>query len=549
MPKIKVSEIQPPTVGANGGGFDGASRTSRELATWSPIVRSADQEINHDKVQLNARARDMVRNEGYTLGAVNMHKDSIVGGQYTLNAQPLFKLLGADDVWAEEFQEVVESKFSLLAESPDNWLDASRINTFTGLIRLITGIHTVSGEAVGTAEWLRSSAQRRPFNTAIQLIDVDRLSNPMDGSDTLYLRGGVERDKYGAPVAYHFRTQHPAEGYAEAEWGWTRVAARKPWGRLQVLHIYEQNRPDQSRGVSDMVAVLKEMRMTKKFRDITLQNAVLQATYAASIESDLPADAIWEQMGIGSTDGTAGALNTYLNQLAEYAGGAKGLNIDGTKIPHLFPGTKLKLQPAGTPGGMGTGFEESLQRHIAAALGLSYEEFSRDFSKTNYSSARASMLVTWKSMQSKKKTVADRAANAIYALVLEEMINANEVPLPAGKKASHFYEGLNKEAYCNCEWIGAARGQIDEFKETQAAVLRINNNLSTAEDEIAKGGKDFRRVYAQRAREQRLAKELKLETVATTNAAPGQKSNGQTDDDNDSNDKKERASAVYDDGL
>ncbi len=57
-----------------------------------------------------------------------------------------------------------------------------------------------------------------------------------------------------------------------------------------MLHIFEQQRPDQTRGVAAMVSALKEMRITKQFRDVTLQNAVVNATYAASIESDLPSD-------------------------------------------------------------------------------------------------------------------------------------------------------------------------------------------------------------------------------------------------------------------
>jgi capsid protein len=53
------------------------------------------------------------------------------------------------------------------------------------------------------------------------------------------------------------------------------VPARKPWGRLQMIHILEQQRPDQTRGISEMVATLKELRITKRFRDIVLQNAVV----------------------------------------------------------------------------------------------------------------------------------------------------------------------------------------------------------------------------------------------------------------------------------
>jgi capsid protein len=61
---------------------------------------------------------------------------------------------------------------------------------------------------------------------------------------------------------------------------------------------------------------------------------------------------------------------------------------------------------------------------------------------------------------------------------------------------------LNFDAISRCEWIGASRGQIDELKETQAAVLRMDNGLSTAEDELARLGKDWRKTYRQIKREQ-----------------------------------------------
>ena len=42
------------------------------------------------------------------------------------------------------------------------------------------------------------------------------------------------------------------------------------------------------------------------------------------------------------------------------------MHIDGARIPHLMPGSKLHLMPMGTPGGVGSEFEASLLRYIAA---------------------------------------------------------------------------------------------------------------------------------------------------------------------------------------
>ncbi len=502
-----VSVTGPSPFAGMGGAYEGADRLGRELASWSPVIKPPDAEINRDKLQMDGRARDLVRNSGLMQGASSIHRDSIVGAFFRLNAKPDYRVLGLDKKWAVEFAQEVEAKFSLYAESQDNWLDAARMNGLTMQVRLAVASFFAVGEVLATVEWLRDVG--RPFNTALQMIDPDRLSNPYDQSDTATLRRGVVRNQYGAPQGYYIRMAHQNDPTAmENAYRWKFVPIRKPWGRLQVIHLIEQQRADQTRGVAEMVSVLKEMRMTKKFHEVTLQNAIVNATYAATIESDLPPEQAFESIGASSADGKLGYAAALLKAIAEYTQGARNLEIDGVKIPHLFPGTKLNMQRAGSVGGVGESFEQSLLRYVAAALGLSYEQFSRDYTKTNYSSARASMNETWKYMQARKKVVADRYASTAYSLWLEEAINKGEITsLP---RNFNFYEGQNKDAICASTWIGASRGQVDELKETQAAVLRIKSGLSTYEEECAKLGRDFRDVFEQRATEQEALAELGL---------------------------------------
>lgn len=500
------------------GGYDGAQRFSQELALWQPPVISADQAVNEAKVNADPRVQDMVRNDAYVLGGVNIHRDSIVGSSYLLNSKPKYKVLGLDEMWAEEFQEEVETKFTLYADSPDNYIDASRQTTFTGLVRMVVGSFVIAGESLATAEWFNQ--QGRPFATAIQLIDPDRLSNPQGKMDDSRLRRGIEKDRFGAPVAYWIRVQHPGDVYRYGAnlYDWRRVPVRKPWGRLQVLHTYEAMRPDQSRGISSMVTALKEMRMTKRFRDVVLQNAVLQAAYAATIESELPPEAVFASLGAqgAGPDPVMGWMQNYLAAISAYSGGSKNMHVDGARFTHLFPGTKLNIKQVGTGEALGGNFEQSMLRAIAATLGISYEQLSRDYTQTNYSSARAAMTETWKYMQARKKMIADRFASQVFRLWLEEAIMTGKIEsLPVNAPA--WYEGQNADAYSNCEWIGASRGQIDELKETQAAVMRVNNNMSTLEDEMARLGKDWREVLPQRAREQKMLDELGITPAVSGN--------------------------------
>jgi lambda family phage portal protein len=530
-------------MGFPGGAFEGAGQFDRELAMWNPYARSADMDILPDKKIADARVRDVLRNDALVGAGADIHRDSVIGSMFLLNAKPDLRVLRLDDTWAQEFQEEVEAKFTLWAESPNHWIDASRINTLTSMLRVDVGVYLAAGEILSTVEWLRDGP--RPYNTAIQMIDLDRLSNPDNLPDTSDLRGGVQRNRFGAPQGYYIRMAHPADYLFNPvdAFTWKFVPARKPWGRMQVLHIFEQERPDQTRGMSGLVSALKELRIVKKFRDVVLQNAVLNATFAASIESEFPEQAI---AAIGGTDTISKAItdycNSYLSAVATYSGGAKNLVLDGIKVPHLFPGTKLQLRPAGQGGPLGSEFETSCLRYLAATLGVSYEELSRDYTKTNYSSARAAMGNTERHLKARKKMVADRKASGIYALWLEEALNKGDIEsMP--RNAPNFYDGLNGEAYTACDWIGASRGQIDELKETQAAVLRLKYNLTTLEDELARLGKDWRKVLVQREREMKEMTDRGIDPNPqdnSVNAASGDVRDSQSQDANANDQPEER---------
>ena len=512
-----------------GGAHEGASRFD-QLAAWSPMIRPADDEIIPEKLILDARARDMLRNDAYVAGGATLHKDNIVGAQFLLNAKPKTKVLfGADDeTWEREFQEEVETKFGLYAEGQNNWADAKRTKSLTEIVRLGVGVYTAGGEVLASAEWMPDDG--RPFRSACQMIDTDRLSTPFDRFDQNNVRGGVELDRRNAPIAYHIRQSHPGDWRNIGAYQWRRVMAYKPgWGRQMILHVFEENRPDQSRGVSSMVTALSEMRMTKHHRKIELQRAVVAGTYAASIESDLPSAAeIYTRMGADPVEGENAAINwmgDYLAAINQYSGGSKNLMIDGAKIPVFMPGTKLKLQNPGNNGPMGDKFEQSLLRHIAAALGVSYEQLSRDYTQTNYSSARAAMGETWKFMVARKKLVADKLASFIYRLWLEEAVNRGVLETLKRASIPNWYEGQNADAYSACEWIGAGQGLIDPVKETQAHVLQLANGLTTRERVMARiNGADWRADFRQLAREQAEAEQFGLSfggSKDTVNALSG----------------------------
>jgi len=511
------------------GAYEGASRFDNTLALWSPPMASADSAIDADKDIGDARTLDIQRNDGYAQSGQALHKDNIVGHMFLFNSKPSTSVLRLDETWEREFQEEVENKFMLTAESPGHYLDASRNNTLTAQVRLAIGVYAQAGEFLATAEWMRNDSTR-PCQTAIQAIDVARLKTPYEYQNDENVRQGLRRDRFGAILGGYIRDKHPGEFFPMSNGNFDSykyIRAKKPWGRNQLIYIREQMRPGQTRGISEIVAGLKELKITKKFRDVTLQNAVTNAMYAAAVESELPSETVFQQLGGGNMTDPGEAVSNYASQylsaVSEYTGGARNMHIDGVKIPHLFPGTKLNLMPAGKVGGIGQDFEKSLLRYISSILGVSYEQLSKDYSETNYSSARAAMVEAWKFMMSRKRVIADAYANIVLRLWFEEMVGKGELDTMKFSKAPNIYEGLNMDAYLRGEWIGASRGQIDELKETQAAVLRIKYQLSTHEDELAKQGKDWRKVNQQLKREKddREEKGLILEEDNSINAASG----------------------------
>jgi lambda family phage portal protein len=519
-----------------GGGLDGAAALNRETALWNAPTLSADVEVQRAKRITNARSLDQVKNNGYTSGGVETYKDSVIGAWFKLNLKPNFKFLGLDEVWAKEFKQFVETRWNLYAESHGHYADAARRMTVTEMLRVGLGSFISQGDTLYSSEWL--SKIGNPYRTAFKLVDVNRISNPQGTENTSTLRDGVVIDRFGAIQGIWLRTAYANNPYRDVNNNtWRMIPAMKPWGRKMMLYYADTRRPEQTRAISRLVTAMKEMRMLEKYQDVVLQNAIVNATYAAVIESELPRDIVYAQLGELGTSNSGSPLGEgplieymkmFLAAASDYQGGSKNLALDGVKMPHLLPGTKLNLQNAGDPGGIGTNFEASFLRHFSRAIGISHEEFSGDFASTNYSGAKASMATTERTMRSVKRSFAENAASDMLANWLEEELNREGSNAPMPRNAPNWYEGMNKIAYTSAQWIGSSRGQLNELQETQAAVLRMNSGISTREVEAARLGNDWVELAEQRSREAELDKKLGLdEPVLDTNKSTGKKPTNQ----------------------
>lgn len=479
MPMVPAASVRP---------YTGASRGSQELGNWFPVLGSANTDYIYDRNTIVSRTRDLVRNSGWATSAVSRHLDNTIGSGFRLSSKPHYKALGLSPEWAAEFAAEVEGRWALYAEDPDFWIDAARQQNFNGLLGLAYRHKLIEGEACAAALFLEGKPFDKPATT-IQIIDPDRLSNPFGMADTDNRKGGVEIDRFGAPVAYHVRNSHPAElglrGY-----DWVRVPRETPWGRRMFIHAYTKERAGQTRGIGILAPVIERLKMIDKYDRVELQAALVNAIYAAFIESPYDPDMVDDAIA-GS-----GQISTYQTQRADFHD-KRQVQLDGVRIPTLFPGEKFNFQAANRPSSQFGAFEKACLRNIAAGTNLSYEQLSQDWSETNYSSARAALLEVWKSLNADRNEFGDQFASPVYILWLEEEIMRGTIKLP--KTAPSFYEA--KGAYARCKWIGQGRGWVDPVKEGQAAQIRMDVGLSTLEDECAEQGKDWQEVLQQRKRE------------------------------------------------
>lgn len=509
------------TLGGLAGGFayDAANLFSNETADWNPWLRSPDTEINYDRDRMVARARDLIRNDAWATGSVTRILDSAVGSQFRLVAKPDYRALSRfssafDATWADEFGRFVEAEWRMWAEDPGRHCDAARQLTMTQMFRLALRHKLIDGDALGVLLWTpeRVGEGAARYSTSLQIVDPDRLSNPFQQMDTASMRGGVEIDVLGAPVGYHLRRAHQNDYFNAAEsMIWDRFPRETAWGRPVVVHDFDQERRGQHRGTGILTPILARMKMLTRYDSAELQAALLQTIFATFIQSPYdPADV----QGAMQDDGE---LSEY-QKLRQDFHGSNPLSVAGVRVPALAPGEEIKSVAPTRPNSGFDQFQSAILRSAAAATGLSAEQLTWDYSRTNYSSARAAMLEAWKTLTRRRDDFAAGFANPIYAAWLEEAIDSGRVPLPAG--APSFIE--MRGAYARCRWIGPARGWVDPVAERQGAVLGLDAGFGTLEDECAEQGRDYEETLDQRALEIRMMKDRGIPMPLWAAGAPAQ---------------------------
>lgn len=461
-----------------------ASYRAKDMASWTPSRISPDSALLSELDTINARGDDLARNNGVAAGAERTYVDNVIGPRVMCKPNPDRVALGKDAVWVDEWSRVVEAEWKGFADGI--YFDAAWTLNFHGATRLQARTLASAGELLALPLWLPERGSR--WNTCMQLVDPARLSNPNGMMDTATLRGGKEIDAYGAAVAYHIRKSHPGDifGFGGMFGGgvWERIPAWTPFGRARVIHAFEPERIGQSRGKPPITAVARMFKMYDHLTVEKLRSTVLNAMIFAAMETPMDQESFVTTFGGDKMADYQAGLNEWRVQM-------KG----GAIIP-LPPGTKLNPFIPGGPDSELDAFATLMLRHIGTGLNMPYELIFKDFSKTNYSSARAALLEAWRYFYSCRQLVSDGWCSVVYDLWFEEAVNRGRIP---DCKPADFY--ARRTAWTQAKWIYAGRGWVDPLKEAQAAGTRMDNNLTSLQDEAAEQGKDSRDVQEQRARE------------------------------------------------
>ena len=469
--------------------YSGASFQRKEIADWMPVTEPPDAELLPERDTLVARSRDLDRNHGIAASGFQTLVDNVVGTGLRLAASPDYRAMGKDIDWAEAWARRTEGLWRAWSEEPA--FDVARRLNFHQATALIFRTIMVSGEAIVLPLWREEPDS--DYATCFQFIEGDRLSNPNNEPDTTKRRGGIEIDEFGKAQAYWIRQEAKGDfllPYGSWDFGnhtWERIPARTEWGRRRVLHLYDQDRFSQSRGKPILTSVLEQFKLFDHYQRTEMQSAIVNSLVAGVIETPMDQAQIADLMG--------GDPNQYLANKTQWKTRLKG----GAMIP-LFPGDKLAPFTPTRPNPQYDKFVETVLRHIGAAMNMPYELLHKDFSKTNYSSARAALLEAWRYFLSRRKWLSDNWTRPVYRLWLEEAVNRGFVDAP------DFYDSY--AYYTKSKWIGGGRGWIDPVKEVQAAQIRLDAKISTLEMECAEQGNDYQDVLEQLALEQKKQKEL-----------------------------------------
>ena len=488
---------------ASGDGFDKSAvsdivRPRRQLrsyagaaagrlnASWMSSQLSADAEIRSGLRKLRDRSREMVRNNPYARQAKRTTQINVVGTGMKFQSD-VTQLRGNKK--DKKVNSMVEAQWKEWCR-PENCDTAGRYS-FHQFEWLASGALPESGEAI-------FRIVRKPFGStgiplALQLIESDLLDEEYTGKTTNKnneWRNGVEVNEWGKAVRYAILTRHPGDAFYLNAPNGGKDHIFLP--AKDVIHLFIPERPGQNRGVPWFHSVMADAHQLQGYEEA----AVIRARAAASI------------MGfVQNNEGELVGDEVESNQRVQ--------DFQPGQWNYLMPGESVHVPDIDYPAQQYEMFVKNKIRRFATGFGCSYETVSKDFSETNYSSSRLSLLEDREHWRFVQRYLIDNFHYRVFKEWLPLAVLSGALDLPDFASRA--------DRFCKPRWTPPAQHFVDPLKEVKAYREAEQAGYMTKSQVIAaSNGGDYDDIVAELAREQDVAKGLGVSLDKDKLDEPGQ---------------------------
>ena len=468
-------------------GRHGASNTLNSMIGWLVGGGGAEDDIDVHGAMLRKRARDLYAGGGLARSGPNTMTTNVVG--WGIKPKPKIdgEMLQLSDEARDEWERNTLREFQLWAESP--MCDAERQQNFYGLQELAFLSMLVSGDCF--ALFGMKENKRTPYQTTLRILEADRIGTPdsngesqikeLDGGGRIV--DGVELDKEGAVVRYYITSRHPLSQENSSEITYTPIEAfGSDTGYPNILHIMTHERPEQRRGVPFVSACIEYLKQFDRYLTAELAAQVVSAMLTAFITNE--------------NDGTSVGLEDAVDEDEKVTESELNLELRPGAIYDLPPGKSIETVNPLRQNTAFQGFVETFEILIGSGQNIPKEVLIHKYD-SNYTASRSALLDFWKTVRVYRSKFNQMFNQQVWEMWLSEAVATGRVEAPG-----FFEDPAIRRAWCGCMWNGVTMGHVDPRKEVEAAIMRINHNLSTEEQEAAEyNGNDWAEVIRQRRKE------------------------------------------------
>ena len=477
--------------------YTGAIR-DRLTSSWVAPNSSADSLINGSNKILRQRAREVIRNNPWGRNAARQIVSNVVGPNGFKLQSSVKKLRG--QTLDNKINNAIESKFKKWSNHKS--CDVAGRSSFVDICRLVMMAMITDGECL--IRIIKQPFGKSSIPFALQILEGDMLDDDYSGRDSKgsNWKMGIRQDKWGRALEYCFFSKHPGETAFPSVTGQQRhvlVPAD------EVIHLFVPDRSSQSRGVTQFASSLQSLHHIDGYANAALTSARANACLQGFIENKDP-----------ELDNGGEVLEE--ERITDFQPGT---------FHYLNPNESINIPDMDSPNKEFPEFMRAMLRSVAASVGIGFESVSKDFSQSNYSSSRLSLLEDRAQYRAIQNYLIEHFLEPVYENFIEMSVLSGNLNLPN-------YE-TDSERYQQVRFVPRGFSFIDPQREVAAAKESIKAGFKTVTDIVSEQGGDINEVIATRADE--LDKMNQLNLVFDTDIAATStinESNINTNDNQDS---------------